>query len=143
MWLILLTVLSAPTSADLKAESDRVRSEQKLETQQADPRLTAYAQLHASHMAAAQTMRHSAGGFKEVIAMGYPTARQAFAGWLDDKPHRDLVLGADKFCGFGSAQAADGTWYWCGVFAPRPPEKDGEWPGFVPRAEAEGEQPNP
>ncbi|GAA3819618.1 CAP domain-containing protein [Nocardioides panacisoli] len=49
----------------------------------------------------------------EVVAEGYQTPKQVVQGWLDDIPHRRILLDCHfKDTGVGYAEASDGTPYW-------------------------------
>ena len=52
----------------------------------------------------------------EDIAEGQPTAAEVVAAWMDDPPHRANILGSFNRFGIGSAEADDGTPYWCADF---------------------------
>jgi hypothetical protein len=92
------------------------------------PDLEAAATNWAASMAAAGTLSH--GDFSgrlwaalpgvpigEDVAEGYATADAAVAGWMDDPPHRAILLGDYDAAGMASARGRDGNLYWVADFA--------------------------
>ena len=97
-----------------------------------DDRLVAAAQGHSADMAARDYFSHAspeglgpgdrtaAQGYPqwsgENIAMGYPTAADVVAGWMDSDGHRANILNCDSVAiGVGAADSSDGI-YWTQVF---------------------------
>lgn len=98
------------------AQSHRARS--GLREQDLDEECCQIAQQHANWMASRNTMAH--GPNDQIIAYGYDTPQAALAGWMGSSGHRAWVLSGSQRAGWGAQQAANGTWYWCGVFRSKP-----------------------
>ena len=99
--------------------------------------LTVIAQRHAINMARQQKLAHKLDGqtivdrfksagyrfktYGENVAAGYLNEKAAVEGWLKSPPHRGNLLDEKNLgftqTGIGAHQAANGTWYYCQVFA--------------------------
>jgi uncharacterized protein YkwD len=98
-----------------------------------DDRLVAAAQGHSADMAARNYFSHTspeglgpgdrtaAQGYPqwsgENIAVGYPTAADVVAGWMDSEGHRANILNCDSVAiGVGAVDSAGNGIYWTQVF---------------------------
>lgn len=82
-----------------------------------DPELTDYAQQWAQTQAADRAMSHSSGPYAENVAMGYESAADVMAAWLDSPGHRsNIETCAWTRHGIGAA-TVDGRTYWTQVFS--------------------------
>jgi uncharacterized protein YkwD len=86
------------------------------------------AQTHAHAMARTQRLSHDGwverlrrAGLPrglENIAAGQRSPAEVVASWAQSPGHRDAMLEPTfRHAGIGVAQAADGTFYWCALFA--------------------------
>lgn len=118
-------------------ELNRARARSGLRPFRLDAALDRAAKKHAAWMAASRTLSHQdAGGrwhsdrvraegyaFRECsenIGHGQHDAQEAVSDWLASAVgHRENVLGQWQDVGCGQAAAADGSRYWCAVFASR------------------------
>lgn len=81
------------------------------------PELTDYAQQWAQTQAADRAMSHSSGPYAENVAMGYETAADVMAAWMDSSGHRaNITECAWTRHGIGAA-TVDGRTYWTQVFS--------------------------
>jgi uncharacterized protein YkwD len=122
-------------SSSLLAEVNTHRSRHGLQPLGIDPTLGIAAQRHADWMARVDRLDHTGEGgssfvdriraagpypsntVSENIACGQQSASECVGDWLASRGHRANMLGVIYHtAGCGSAQAADGRWYWCAVF---------------------------
>jgi uncharacterized protein YkwD len=116
-----------PDSPSLIDALNAARASHNLAALTEDPRLTESAQGWACAMAVAGALSHGdfaerlqsavgevAGG--ECVAEGQPDAASAVQAWLDDPPHREIMLGDFDSVGAGSFGSGAGL-YWCADFA--------------------------
>jgi uncharacterized protein YkwD len=124
----------------LIAAHNRVRAEAKLPALKVSTQLTEAARAHARDMAEHQKLSHEGSdgstASKRVKQRGYrhqdvgenvatgETSEQVMRTWLDSPPHRKNIL--DNFTEIGVAKApdAEGSNYWCAVFARPWPKVD-------------------
>ena len=106
-------LLVDPVVYEVHHEVQNWRRYYGLPAQQLDPRLCRLAQQHADWMAANEWFVH--GQHDQVIALGFPTAEDAVAGWIYSPGHRAWLLGSSRKVGWAWAVSASGNHYWVGV----------------------------
>jgi uncharacterized protein YkwD len=117
-----------PTNPSLIDALNAARTANNLGVLTEDPRLTESAQGWACAMAVSENLSHGdfsarlqnavgqvAGG--ECVAEGQTDASAAVQAWLDDPPHRAIMLGDFDSVGAGMLPSGKGTMYWCADFA--------------------------
>jgi uncharacterized protein YkwD len=123
--------------AALIAAHNRARAEAKLPPLKVNAQLTEAARAHARDMAEHQELSHEGSDgstvTKRVKQRGYryeqigenvatgATSDQVMRSWWDSPPHRKNILDTFSEIGVAMAPDAEGSRYWCVVFArPRP-----------------------
>ena len=117
-----------PANPSLIDALNAARTANSLTVLTEDLRLTESAQGWACAMAVSSTLSHGdfsarlqsavgevAGG--ECVAEGQPDASAAVQAWLDDPPHRAIMLGDFNSVGAGMLPSGKGTLFWCADFA--------------------------
>jgi len=114
--------------------------------------LQAAAQKHADWMAANRRMSHTgsggssyvqriyaagpypaSSGTAENIAWGATTAQSCINMWMSSPGHRaSLLRQGYQSAGCGAAQAANGDWYWCGLYGAAAPNDSAPTPEPTP-----------
>jgi len=100
-----------PSAVDIHLEVQAWRSQYNLPAQQLDLVLCRQAQNHSDWMARHRSFTH--GVHDQVIGIGYPSPRQAVAGWIYSPPHRAWLLSRNRRVGW--AVSRNSTRYWSGV----------------------------
>lgn len=113
---------------------NRVRAAEGRQALRTDPRLESAAAAEARLMAAEHTLRPKRAGqptafqrveqagyrfrrLAENVASGRATADDLVKSWTEDRGQKQNVIGGFSQVGIGYATAADGTPYWCVLFA--------------------------
>ena len=132
-----------PVASALIAAHNRERTERKLSTLVAEPRLTQAAKIHAADMASHATMSHDGSDGShpadrvkrqkypylltgENVAMAQTSVDEVMKAWMDSPHHRENILGDFSEIGVARAEAGDKTPYWCVVFGRSYPKLDPE-----------------
>jgi len=118
----------------LITEHNQIRSTHDLGTLEIDPRLSAAAQKHATHLATIDRLTHyGEGGTRpsnrikeqgysyylvaENIAAGFHDVDSLMEAWMLSPGHRKNIVGDYVHIGVGAATSLTGRTYWCVLFA--------------------------
>lgn len=74
------------------------------------------ARAQANRQAAANSMFHQSG-IQENVAYGTSTVAGTMQMWINSSGHNANMRTSNRECGVGVARSANGTYYWCQVFA--------------------------
>ncbi|WP_437202359.1 CAP domain-containing protein [Planctomicrobium sp. SH664] len=103
-----------PRIQEMYSASCRFRAQAGMPTQVLDEELCKIAQRWANTMAAQNSMYH--GGGEQVIGRGYANGTACVQGWINSPGHRAFVMGGSTRVGFGCQRAANGQWFYAGVY---------------------------